>query len=258
PRFSALVAWTEARMEEWHIPGAAIAVVEGGELRHVAGLGVRRWGFPERVTPDTRFRVGSLSKMVAGALAAEEIAAGRLSLDAPAADVLGDVTLGTGSLADLTLLQLASHQSGLQTIGLPNRCDPDPALLADELRDLAPDWALWTPPGELYNYSNQGYSLLGLAVERSAASWSGGATYPELAARLFEQSGMTTATYDWVEAFAGNHATGHTMDLATGRPERYRTLDERACVASFPSGGLMASVTDIGHAVEMLVRGGEG
>ncbi len=253
PRFAELRTWAAEQMRTWMIPGAAIVVVADGEV-HVAGLGVRRWGLPDPVTPDTLFRVGSVSKMVAGALVAEEAAAGRLDLDAPASDVLGDLSLGDAhTFADFSLLQLSGHSAGLQTIGLPRTCDFDPSALSEVLGELTPEWVLWTPPGELYNYSNQHYSLLGLAAERS-----GGAPYSELAQGLFDGAGMASATYDWLDATAADHATGHTMDLATGDLEEYRGFEERACVASFPSGGLMASANDVGQLLEVLLSGGEG
>ncbi len=253
PRFTDLVAWTEARMAEWQVPGAALAVVVDGQV-HLVGLGVRQWGQPEPVTPDTRFRVASLSKMITGAIVAEEAAAGRLDLAAPASDVLGDLTLvAPYSFADFTLLDLVGHSSGLQSIGLPHSCDADPATLGATMAELTPDWALWAPQGELFLYSNQGYGLLGLAAERSA-----GVPFVDLAQARFDGAGMGTATYDWVEAYVGEHATGHTMDLTTGRPLGYRGFEERACVASFPSGGLMASARDQSALLGVLLNEGEG
>ncbi len=254
PRFAELCAWTEARMAEWSVPGVAIAVVEDGEVRHVAGLGVRQWGRPEPVTPDTLFRIGSVSKMFTGMLVAEEVVAGRLDLGAPASDALGGVSLAEpGALDGLTLLQLSSHTSGIQSTDFPRTCDTDRDALEPALAEMATDWALWTPPDELYHYANQGYALLGLAAQRSA-----GAPFADLAQRLLDAAGMTTATYDWGEAFRGEFATGHTMNLATGEPLAYRSMSERACVASYPSGGLMASASDMAGALRVLVHGGEG
>ncbi|MDP2311680.1 MAG: serine hydrolase domain-containing protein [Pseudomonadota bacterium] len=254
PRFVELTEWTEAQMEEWQVPGVALAVVTDGGVRHLEGLGVRRWNMPDPVTPDSLFRLGSISKMFAGAVVAEEIAAGRLSLDAPAADVLGDLTFAEPqTLEGVTLLQLISHTSGIQSTGLPNTCDPDPDLLGAELAEMAPEWAFWSAPGELFHYANQGYSLVGLMAERSA-----GAPYTDLAQGMLDRAGMGTATYDWIEGFSGEHATGHTMDLAEGRPLAYRTFNERACVASYPSGGLMASAEDVAGLLEALIHEGDG
>lgn len=255
PTFAELVAWTEARMVEWSIPGAALVVVEDGRVSQVAGLGVRRWGEPEPVTPDTRFRLGSLSKMVTGSILAELAADGAVNLDAPASDWIGDLALAEPhSVQSFSPLQLLSHASGLQTTGLPNACETDPNRLGPTLAELTPTWALWTEPGVLYNYANPNYALAGLIAERAT-----GRRFVDLAQTRFDAAGMARATYDWELAEADpDHATGHTMDLATGEPESYRGFEERACVASFPSGGLIASARDLGAMGEVLVNRGAG
>lgn len=259
PRFAELTEWTEARMEEWSVPGVALAVLEDGEVRHIAGLGVRAWGWPslvspDPVTPDTLFRVGSISKMVAGALVAEEVVAGRIDLDAPASTLLGDIAFAAPhSLEGVTLRQIVGHDSGIESLGLDRTCDPDPAHLGEALREMAQDWVFWTPPGELYHYSNNNYALLGLVAERSS-----GVQFTTLAQGLFDGAGMETATYDWIEASAAEHATGHTMDLTTGRPLYYRGFEERACAVGYPPGGVMANARDLAQQVRVLLNGGEG
>ncbi len=253
PRFVGLLEWTAERIAEWDVPGVAIVIVEDGAIAHLSGVGVRTFGEAALVTPDTLFRVASLSKMVTGILAARAVDEGRLALDAPASDAVGDLALQSPhSFADLTLLQLLSHTSGLQTTGLPNACDPDPTHLQATFADLTPDWALWTPPAELYNYANQGFGLAGLAVERA-----GGELFVDQAQEFFDAAGMGIATYDSVAADAAEHATGHTMNPATHEPLRFRGLEERACVAGNPSGGLIASARDLGSLAAFLLAEGE-
>lgn len=253
-RFHALVDWTAARLVEWDVPGAAIAVVEDRSLRHLAGIGVRTRCGGEGVGVDTRFRAGSLSKLFTGMLAAQAAVDGRLDLAAPAGAALGGLTLAPpDSPDDFTVLQLLSHTSGLQSTGLPLACEVDPTALAPTLAALAPEWNQWVPAGELHHYANEGYALAGLAVERA-----GGAPFAEQAQALFDAAGMEGATYDWERAAAEAPSTGHSFDPATRELVAYRGLDERACVASYPSGGLVASVTDLGRAAEVLLRDGEG
>lgn len=254
PEFEELRSWTGARMVEWGVPGVALAVVEDGKLSHLEGLGVRQFGEEAPVTGDTLFRAGSISKMFTGALVAQAAADGLLDLDAPASTVLDGLTLYEGSsFDDFTLMQLAGHTSGMQTSGLPNECDTDPDHLEAVMAELAPGWALWTPPGLMYNYANQGYGLLGLALERVK-----GETFLDQVTGLLDAADMETATYDWEVATDREHATGHTLDPATGEPMYYRTFDERACVASYPSGGLMASARDLAHVAEILLADGAG
>lgn len=242
-------------MAEWYIPGAAVVVIERGRVSQVAGLGTREWGTRDVVTPDTRFRMGSLSKMVTGAVVAQLAADGDLQLDAPASTWLGDLALQPPHDFDgFSTLQLVSHASGMQAVGLPNACETDPGTLAATLAGLSPDWALWTEPGVLYNYANQNYSFAGLVAERAS-----GERFVDLAQLRFDGAGMERATYDWALAEEDpDHATGHVMDLTTGEPSSFRGFEERACVASYPSGGLMGSARDLGAMGEVLVTGGAG
>ena len=254
PEFAELRSWTQDHMAEWGVPGVALAVVEDGKLSHLEGLGVRKWGEEAPVTGDTLFRAGSISKMFTGAMVAQAAADGLLDLDAPASDVLGDLELyPPSSTADFTLMQLSGHISGMQTTGLPNECDTDPDHLQEVMAELSPDWALWTPPGLLYNYANQGYGLLGVALERTYDE-----PFLDQVQVLLDAADMPTATYDWEVATDREHATGHTLDPTTNEPMYYRTFDERACVASYPSGGLMTSARELSHVAEILLADGAG
>ena len=109
----------------------------------------------------SRFEIGSLTKVVTGLALASLVVDGTLGLD----DRIGH-WLDAGPNAHLTVVQLATHTSGLPTAaagGVPG--DPYRHLTADraeqELRGLRP------VPGA-YLYSNFGYQLLGLLLERAA------------------------------------------------------------------------------------------
>src|SRR3954467_777001 len=49
-------------LEKTHVPGAAVAVVQGGEVVYLQGFGVRELGDSELVTPDTLMMIGSVTK----------------------------------------------------------------------------------------------------------------------------------------------------------------------------------------------------
>ena len=253
PRLAAALDEASAAILEWNVPGAAITVVDHGEVSAV-GLGVREYGDPLPVGPDTLFRIGSISKMFTGALALQQVEEGNLDLDAPASDVLGDLELrGPWSFDDITLRQLLSHSSGLQGTGVPDTCDTDRDALERVLTERSADWSLWSPPGALYNYANGGFGLSGLAVQRAS-----GENFLDLAQqRLLDPAGMETATYDADEASAGDHALGYTMDMETGRPMYEWDMYSRACGAIWPSGALIASARDMGQLASVLLDEGD-
>ena len=81
------------------MPGAAVAVVQGGEVAFLQGFGVRELGRPAPVTADTLLRIGSVTKSFSSLLAATLVDAGRLSWETPLVDLLPDFAVAD---ADLT------------------------------------------------------------------------------------------------------------------------------------------------------------
>jgi CubicO group peptidase (beta-lactamase class C family) len=174
-------------------PGASLAVVLDGHLTFAAGVGKKLYNDDAAVTTATRFRVGSLSKMLV-AIAAEQLAsAGTLDLDAPITTYLPWFALAPGfDATSITTAQLLSHTSGLP-------CDTIPLCPANA--DTRTQWfaanpqALWTAPGMTWDYSNPGYSLAALVV--SAAAGQPESEFRQLMTdHVFAPANMTTATYD--------------------------------------------------------------
>lgn len=251
PRVADVLSYARSHLEEWKVPGLAVAIVEDGELLVAEGVGLQELGGYDVIDGDTIFRVGSLSKLVTGVLALQEVEAGRLDLSAPANVALDDLSLADpDALASFSLQDLLGHGSGLQSPGVPNSCGTETEDLERVVEERAPSWDLWTPPGTLYNYANAGYVLVGTAVQRSS-----GQPFETLSHdRVLGPAGMERVSYQPDEVVAlGNVAVGHSIDFPTGELTMVRELEERACTASFPSGGLMASAAEMGRLVEVLL-----
>src|SRR5690349_18046962 len=71
----------EAVLRERHVPGAGVTLVSRDRVLWVAGLGTADVASGKPVTPDTRFRIGSISKTFVALATLQQQAAGRLSLD---------------------------------------------------------------------------------------------------------------------------------------------------------------------------------
>ena len=252
-RFDQLVEWTEQSMAEWGVPGAALGMIVQGEgLR--AGLGVRRVQTGEPVTPATRFRVASLSKMLTGMAFSQQVEEGRLDPDAPASDALPGLSFADpAALSSITLLDLMSHQSGLQAYGLPSSCDEAFEQMAPILEERAASWNLWSAPGEHSIYSNAGVSTVGLAVQLAT-----GLSFPEyMTSNVLEPAGMAGASYDPNVASLGEYATGHSFDMAgDGRLVAERDLFQRACAAANPASGLIANLDEMLALAQLLLDEG--
>jgi CubicO group peptidase (beta-lactamase class C family) len=146
-----LAAVEERDLERFGVTALAIAVDSGGDGRQ------RSWGVPIEAT----FRVASITKPLVAAAAMRLVEEGKLALDAP----LSDLRL---PWEGITLRHLLSHQAGLAH-------DWSKPLAGygegeDALRQMAADEAIGGPvePGRYFVYSNPGYWLTGVLIERAA------------------------------------------------------------------------------------------
>lgn len=161
---------------------------------------LRSAGLPE----DARFEIGSITKTMTAALLASLVGDAVVALD----DEIGR-WLDAGSNADITLEQLATHTSGLPPLA-PNQPTEETNPYRDFTAQRAEEGlrAATRTPDAGHVYSNFGYQLLGLVLERAS-----GHRYQDLLAeRLLWPLGMTCSGVG--VAGDGTRMTGH----AGGKP----------------------------------------
>jgi CubicO group peptidase (beta-lactamase class C family) len=151
-------------------PGAAIAVIRDNRVVFAEGFGSANVATGVRVTPQTRFRIGSLVKMfTATAILSEP----RLKLDVPVSTYAPELPPRIGAL---TLEQLLTHQGGL----------------VDRLNDVKlSDEDAFTEPGRILSYSSVGYAVAGRAAAAAA-----GVPFDEFLGATFEKYGMTATSFN--------------------------------------------------------------
>ncbi len=167
--------------------GLAVGAVERGQIRFIKGFGETVAGSGDAVTPDTVFRWASVSKGVAAALVTQLAERGKLSLDAPIADMRTTLTI-PGGTAHATVADILSHRLGLVRNAWDDRLEAgqDPRVIRGELGTLPP----YCPPGTCYAYQNIAYDAASEIVERLS-----GRPYGEVAReRLFTPLGMSNAS----------------------------------------------------------------
>lgn len=186
-------------------PGLAIGVSFAGKPVYRRGFGMASLEFGVAVTPATGMRIGSTSKHFACLLALLLVEDGLLSIDAPVGTYLPELS-GPAGLP--TLRQLMQHRGG-------TRCHLDVGFLSHGAGIPPKGHALATlarqsrgnfAPGEAMIYSNGGYHLLSLAIQRA-----GGAPFEQqLKERLFLPLGMNnTASVPSDHAITPGMATMH-------------------------------------------------
>jgi CubicO group peptidase (beta-lactamase class C family) len=140
--------------------------------------------------PDSRFNLGSAAKMFTAVAVAQLVEAEKLELDAP----IGRWVDGLPpAVAAVTIRQLLTHSGGLGNFFTPdNLAALQKAKTVSQQMALIDDTAPAFPPGSQFRYSNNGFLLLGRAVEKASGEDFG--TY--LARHVFGPAGMTMTSLD--------------------------------------------------------------
>ena len=231
-------------VETRRVPGAVLVVVQDDRIVLRRAIGVRSVETGDPMTPETLFRVGSVTKLFTGVAALLAEGEGRLRLDAPAAQVAPDLHPAIGRLTPHALL---THTAGLANAAAGDGLHDDLALGA---RVRAWDErALFAPPGDVHAYASPGYWLAGHLLERAHD-----APYATLVAeRVLGPLGMTRSTFRPTTALTYPLALDHRPDSA-GAPRVVRPYPDD--VTTWPSGSLFASADDLARMARALLADG--
>jgi len=237
----------ERHLPMTHAAGAAIAVTDPHETLGIVVRGFADVASGRPVRPETRFPIGSVSKGFAAIVALQEVEAGRLDLHVSVNELLPWLELPE-PFGPITIHHLLTHTSGL-----PTGTEDAPTGLgaAVSLRDLPPTF----PPGERFWYSNDGYKLVGIVLERIT-----GTPIHELIRRRvlapLEMAGTVAAIED---AIRTDLATGY-VPVFTDRPAQLRhpLVPATFTVSNTADGSIVSSVVDMAAYARLLLNRGRG
>lgn len=154
-----------AMKEERKIPGISIAVTVKNKLVWSEGAGFADLESKTPVTPETQFRVNSVSKLFTAALTMKLVEQGKVNLDEDVRHYVPDFPDKGHSI---TVRQLASHRSGIRGY----RDDMEAVEIRNyhnvsESLEMFKNDPLAFEPGKDFLYSGFGYVLLSAALERA-------------------------------------------------------------------------------------------
>jgi CubicO group peptidase (beta-lactamase class C family) len=182
-----------------------VLVVENGKVIFKKGYGLANmeWNIPN--TPDTKFRLGSLTKQFTAMLIMQLVEQGKLKLEGKITDYLTDYFKAAGD--KITIHHLLTHTSGIPNYtNLPsfNTLNRNRYKPADFLKQFS-DLPLEFEPGSAFAYSNSGYFLLGAIIEKVT-----GKTYEKvLQENIFTPLQMNNTGYDMFFKMIPKRATGY-------------------------------------------------
>ncbi|MBS0192684.1 MAG: beta-lactamase family protein [Proteobacteria bacterium] len=155
----AMDALAQQIVERAHIPGMAMAIVQGDKVLLMKGYGTTEMGGREPVTVHTTFRLASLSKAFAGTLAGLLVQNGLLGWDWKVADHLPAFMLPNPQYtADLTVRDILSQRAGL-TRNTYDR-DLEAEVPFQTLVSKLAEAPMACAPGACYAYQNVSFSLI--------------------------------------------------------------------------------------------------
>ena len=147
-----------------------VLVAEGGKVLYKKGLGLAHmeWKIPNQ--PDTKFRIGSLTKQFTAMLILQLVEQGKLKLDGKITDYLPDYPRKSGD--KITVHHLLNHTSGIPSYtGFPGfvaNQSRDPYRPDEFVKKFFADKDLEFEPGARFSYNNSAYFLLGAIIEKVA------------------------------------------------------------------------------------------
>ncbi len=220
----------EQKLDELLLPlverdlfSGSLLIAKGGEVLIAKGYGPanREHGVP--CGPETKFRLGSVTKQFTSMILMQLQEEGKLSVEDKLTDYIPDYPDGD----KITIHHLLTHTSGVPNFtSFPEYLET--AMIPSTLEEIVERFKhkpLDFEPGERFSYSNSGYLLLSYILEQvTGKSWE-----ELLRERILEPLGLEETGYDHHETILPHRATGYSLDGLEVRNSAYIDM-------SIPSG----------------------
>jgi CubicO group peptidase (beta-lactamase class C family) len=185
----------------------SLLIAKDGQFLVSKGYGMANHEHDVPNTPQTKFRLGSVTKQFTAAAVMQLQERGKLNVADTLAQYIPDYPSGDR----ITIHHLLTHTSGIvevtrlpefrQYLLLPTTVEKTISLFKDKPLEF--------PPGEQFRYSNSGYLLLGFIIEKVS-----GQTYEEfLKGNIFGPLNMVNSGYDHPSAILKNRASGYNLAM---------------------------------------------
>jgi D-alanyl-D-alanine carboxypeptidase len=231
-------AWLEGQMLYRHLPGIAVGVVADQELIWAKGFGLADVDKKTPMTPQTKFRMASHSKLFTATAVMQLREQGKLRLDDPVSKYLPWFRVTSADPEDppITIEELLTHSSGLPreagshwtTFEFPT---------SEQLRDLMAARQAPFSPETRWKYSNLAYSIAGMVVEAvSGQTW---ADYVQQ--HIYQPLGMSSSSVD-------QNVEGMAVGYSRRMPDGTRGVNP------FVNARGMAAATGISSTVEDMAK----
>ena len=240
-------AWMEGQIAYRGLPGISVGVVYDQQLIWATGYGFADIANKIPMTPQTKFRMASHSKMFAAIAIMQLREEGKLKLDDPVEKYLPwfHAKPATPDDGPITIEQLLSHESGLQREAGDHWTTSEFPTM-EELKKLYSSRQATFAPNVRWKYSNLGFAIAGAVVEQiTGQKWG---DYVD--ANIFKPLGMTESSVD-------KNVPGLTVPYGRRMPDGTREvipfIDARGMAAAT---GVTSNIPDMAKFVSANFRNG--
>ncbi|MCC5911052.1 MAG: beta-lactamase family protein [Clostridiaceae bacterium] len=203
-------------LAKYNIPGAAISIIEDGEVKWVGTFGYGNIDEEIEITRDTVFQVASISKSATAVGIMKLVEEGRIELDAPIESYVTrwSVPESEYNNSHVTVKNLLSHTAGLSVGGGYPGYHPSTQLptIEESLTGVeggSRPVEIIYEPGTKFSYSGGGYSLLQLLIEEVT-----GKTFNDyMKTNVLKAADMNNSSFQWEEFLQDKTATAYDKDL---------------------------------------------
>lgn len=216
----------------------AVLVADEGNILYKNGFGMANmeWGIPNQT--DTKFRIASITKPFTSMLIMQLVSEQKLNLHTPISNYLPNYPKKNGDI--ITIHHLLTHTSGTPDFHefiSYDKMDPY-RYKPEELVKIFAEGDLMFAPGEDFSYTNTGYVLLGVIIEKIT-----GKPYKQaLQDNIFTPLGMLNSGYDDNRLVLKNRASGYVNRYLRGDYINANYVDMST---PYAAGGIYSTVEDL-------------
>ena len=228
-------------MEKNKVTGLSIALVDDKGLIWAQGFGYADKENNIPATPQTVYRVASISKLFTATAIMQLAEQGRINIDEPLTTYLPEFSIKTRFPGEgrITPRNLMTHHSGLPANFYKGIFSSNPEPFTKVIKEIKDEYLAY-PPDSVYSYSNLGVTLLGGVIER--VSGKDYASYMDES--ILGPIGMDNSSF----------STKTGMVVAKGYKDGDATNE--LGIRDLPATGLLSSVVDLGRFMQMVLTGG--
>lgn len=241
---------TERVMQEFNVPGIAVAVIRDDRVIHMKGYGVRSIATGQKTDEHTLFAIASNTKAFTSAALGILVDEGKLRWDTKVTDIIPEFRLYNPYVTeDFIIKDLLTHRSGMglgagDLMGWPDSADFSTAEIIHNLRYLKQA----SPFRMKYDYDNMLYIVAGEVVARvSGQSWE-----EFVESRIMEPLGMTESA----ASFKRIKDRTNIIDAHVPVDGRLQVVPKQEAKKHNAVGGIYSNVNDLSKWVIMQLNRG--